>query len=151
MIFMNLIIENNSNIELDDLISNQLIDSMKNYFISSIRDDKLIAFDNYINSEKLFKSNLYKSKQDYISTKDLLIECIDNLVYTKNTNLYIIEINSKKNSKKLDAKLIYISKLINYGNMQLAPYPIFTELFDYYAEIFPKIFEEYMETINKEE
>jgi hypothetical protein len=148
---MNLIIENNSNIELDDLISNQLIDSMKNYFISSIRDDKLIAFDNYINSEKLFKSNLYKSKQDYISTKDLLIECIDNLVYTKNTNLYIIEINSKKNSKKLDAKLIYISKLINYGNMQLAPYPIFTELFDYYAEIFPKIFEEYMETINKEE
>lgn len=136
--------------ELDDLdfpvepfLQEKLIPEIQNYFISSINPQRLEPFDKFINDISNIQYGLPENKKRYISTYDLLIACIYNLVYKKMGRQCIIEINSTKNAPNTNAKLLWIAKLVNYGNMQLAPYPIITELFDHFANIFYRIVNEY--------
>lgn len=142
---MNLIIDSELGVPLNAFLQEKLIPEMQEYFISSINNRKLEPFDEYINSLDNIQYGLPQGKKRYLSTKDLLLSCIYNLTYSISADDCIIEINSSKIAPNTNAKLLWIAKLVNYGNMQLAPYPLFTELFDHFADIFWDILKEYKE------
>ena len=134
---MNLEIENKSDIQLDEYISQTLMPSMQKTFISHIDDRLLVKFDKYL-------TDVYSQYVNgIISTRKLIIDCIYNLIYNKTDSTYIIEINPNTKIDTIDVKHIDIARLVNYGNMQLSSYPIFTDLFDYYAQVFPDMFKRY--------
>ena len=58
----------------------------------------------------------------------------------------VLEINSNNFIPNTFAKFISIINTINYGTLTLAPYPIYTETFNYFAQNI----EEYLDTYLKE-
>lgn len=141
---MNLIFNlDDINFPLEPFLQYKLIPEIQNYFISSINPQRLEPFDRFINDMSNIQYGLPDNKKRYLSTYDLLITCIYNLVYKKTGEECRIEINSTKNAPNTNAKLLWIAKLVNYGNMQLAPYPIISDLFDHFANTFHNIVNEY--------
>lgn len=120
-----------------------LIKQIQQYFIGSINPDKLIIFDIYF---KDFNWGFKDKRTHFISTNQLLISTIYNLRYTKSMDNYTIDINPNVIIPNTSAKFIDIAKLINYGNLEVPAYPIFTDTFDYIADNFEFFFNEYSRT-----
>lgn len=104
---------------------------IRNKLIATIEDKKLIVWDEFFNNNPVYIS-IYKKK---ISTRDIIIAGANNLDYTKSESNFIITINNNIFTPGLDRiKLQSICKLINFGNLEIKGYPIFTDTFDYFAE-----------------
>ena len=139
---MNLIIDDIKSKNFDSFVE-WLIEQIQQHFIGSINPQRLIVFDNYF---KNFDWGFIDKKTHFISTKQLLISAIYNLRYRKTMNSYTIEINPNAVIPSTSAKFIDIAKLVNYGNVELPAYPIFTDTFDYIADNFGFFFDEYSRT-----
>ena len=63
------------------------------------------------------------------SAYDIIINAINSLEYVRQGSNYIVQINMYKNAPKSTAKLSDICYLINYGNMEMPPYTLFTDVF----------------------
>ena len=64
-----------------------------------------------------------------IDIKTILIYGINHLHYTETSEKIIIKMNYYLNCPNIDAKLYDICKLVNYGNLNIKGYPIFTNVF----------------------
>ena len=134
---------NNCDYDISDFISTTLIPKIKDTFISYLDTKRLIAFDIYLNSNKLRIFGINNPKI-IISSKNILLGAINNLKINRNSNNYIIEIDPNITIPKLKAKFIDIANLINYGNLGLSSYPIFDKTFNYVASIYGKLYEDYI-------
>lgn len=104
---------------------------IRNKLIATIEDKKLIVWDEFFNNNPVYIS-IYKKR---ISTRDIIIAGANNLDYIKSESNFIITINNNVFTPGLDRiKLQSICKLINFGNLDIKGYPIFTGTFDYFAE-----------------
>ena len=104
---------------------------VRDKIIQSIQDDKLKAWDKYINENPTYKS-IYKK---HINIKDIIVAGAANLDFTKSESNFMIFINRNIFTPGLDRiKLESICKLINFGSLEIKGYPIFTNTFDYFAE-----------------
>lgn len=74
---------------------------------------------------------------------EILDICISNLIFRKQQSNYIISINSNINIPETSAKFIDIARAVNYGVLGYSAYPIFSDLFDYFAENFFEYKEKY--------
>ena len=128
---MNLIINNKDNLELD-IFCEILISLMQNYIQTKLDENQLIRFDSYLNNNNIiiFNNNIKR----FISTKEILIGSVYNLKVIRDQNKYIIELDPNVNIPNTYAKFIDIVKLINYGNLTLAAYPIYTNMMNYFAD-----------------
>lgn len=114
---------------------------IRNKVIKEININKLIRWDEYFNSETVYKS-IYKKK---ISTKDIITAGICNLYYQTSETGFWIKINPNIFTPGLDRiKLDTICRLINYGNQQISGYPIFTTVFEDIAQHINEYVERYM-------
>lgn len=96
-----------------------------------VKKSKLKNWDNYLNNYfqlKNFTKNTY-------STEYIIQLGIKNIIYKYDAKLIEIYINEHIYIPGLDrVKLNSICKLVNYGNQELAGYPIFSEVFNYIAD-----------------
>lgn len=116
---------------LDKSFINWLCIQIRNEVIANINLKKLDNWDQYFNSETVYKS-IYKKR---ISTRDLIVAGISNLYYQVSEDGFWISINPTKLTPGLDRiKLETICKVINYGNRQIIGYPIFTDTFQNIAD-----------------
>lgn len=130
------------NCSIDKFIKVKVLSSLKSTVNRLLDTNQLIRFDNYINN-KLNYLKMYPNKM--VSTKSLILECIANLVINKYNNTYIIKFNFNKNASNLKAKLLYIAKLIDCGNLELQAYPIFTRAFNEVYNNISKLLKEFKE------
>lgn len=119
---------------IDDVVefSLWLVPKIQKYFVDIINDKKLIKINTYLNEHKAFYFNYNEKRQ--ISAKNILIGSIYNLHVKEMQDLTIIEISSNVTIPNTSAKFIDIAKLINFGNLSLQGYPIFTETMQYFAD-----------------
>lgn len=142
---MNLIIENPDNVNLNDFCS-WLKPIIIDYANNAIIDKKLVRFNKYVNNDINIK--WFANKPLKINCKDVLLAGLNNLVYKRQGNDYIIEIDANNYIYNSSAKFIDIIKLINYGNMVLSAYPIVDKIFDYITENLETYYSQYLQEVN---
>lgn len=121
-----------------------LIKKIQDKFIASINEDKLIKWDAFFEESNEYKS-IYKKK---ISTKEILIVGIRNLVCNDIPQKLIITINKNQFVPGLDrVKIDVICRLINFGNTSIKGYPIFTEVLTEVSENIGEYIDMYIEGI----
>lgn len=126
---------------LDRPFINWLCIQIRDKVIVDLDLNKLINWDNYFNSEIVYKS-IYKKK---ISTRDVIIAGVSNLIYQLSDSGFFISINPNIFTPGLDRiKLLTICKTINFGNQQITGYPIFTNTFQYIADHLNEYMERFM-------
>ena len=143
---MNLTFNASSGTDLSGFIKQALYVEIRNIFTSLLDDRYLEAFDEYLNSGNIIEFNIPVNKSVKISTKNILIGAINNLIFTKQqNNKYIIEINPNEYIPNMRAKFIDIAKLVNYGTMSVPAYNIFDKTFELVAKKLPQVYKDYLE------
>ena len=138
---MTLTVDNPDRLDLDGFISERLIPEIQEVFSSMINDGKLISVNDFVNN------TLKLSPQGrWINVKDVLLSAIYNLVYTEMPDgSYVISIDSNQIVPDTRAKIIEVAQLVNYGNMSVPSYPIFDEVFNFFADNLNDLYIEYVE------
>lgn len=138
---MTLTVDNPDRLDLDGFISEKLIPEIQEVFPSMINDGKLISVNDFVNN------TLKLSLQGrWIDVKDVLLSAIYNLVYTEMPDgSYVISIDSNQIVPDTRAKIIEVAQLVNYGNMSVPSYPIFDEVFNFFADNLNDLYIEYVE------
>lgn len=127
---MKLIIESNND-DLDEFIE-FLINQIKLKVGSTLKPDRLTSLDAQLNSSNILSQMSYK-KNKKLSSYDIIMGAMDNLVYSKyKTAKYIIQINPIKKIPGTNIKYVDIINLINFGGMGISPYKIIGDTFDYF-------------------
>lgn len=104
---------------------------IRDKIISDIDCKKLIKWDEYFNTNNVYKS-IYKKK---LYTRDLITAGATNLDFTKSESTFTIFVNRNVFTPGLDRiKLETVCKLINFGDLEIKGYSIFTDTFDYFAD-----------------
>ena len=91
---------------------------------------KLTPFDEYFKSEEFNKL----SNNVRVSSKKVIVLGMTNLIhkrYETNTHIFI---NPNILFPGTDIKLVDLCKIINYGNMSIEGYPIFTDTFEHFSK-----------------
>ena len=143
---MELIIENPNNLNLDAFCS-YLISEMIEYIDNTINDNQLIRFDSYINNN--LKIRFIDKFPRLLKSRDILITAVQTLYYVKQGNDYIIKINPNNFIPNTYAKFIDIVSLIDKGNIDIPPYPIFTDAMEYFADNLQMYYNLYIEDTSK--
>lgn len=138
---MTLTVDNPDRLDLDGFISEKLIPEIQEIFPSMINDGKLISVNDFVNN------TLKLSPQGrWINVKDVLLSAIYNLTYTEMPDgSYVISIDSNQIVPDTRAKIIEVAQLVNYGNMSVPSYPIFDEVFNFFADNLNDLYIEYVE------
>ena len=141
---MNLIINNLTQDPLEDFIQSIIIPEIQIYFFKNISTDRLKSWDKYFETQYDWGYTLTPPE----STLNILIQGINALSIKNSQNFsYTISIDSNKNMPGTTAKLYDLCSLINYGNLEMSPYPIFEDTFKQVGFTIPLLFEEYIENL----
>lgn len=137
---MNLLIKKEHLHPLDDSknIIDFIIPEIYRFFYLNLDPNILKNWDNYFN----FRYNWWgeNNKENVLS---ILVQGINSLnIYNIREN-YIITINPNKNIPGTTAKLYDLCALINYGNLEMPPYPIFEKSFKQASAMTSLLFKNY--------
>mgnify|MGYP006326520591 CR=1 FL=1 len=139
---MELVITNKLETDLTDFC-NQIIMKMQEYIMIEVNQDHLEVFDNFINQKMQIPWVSQKMKRPLKTGSLLKASCQHLKVNNFNNQTYIIKIDSNATIPETYAKFIDIAKLVNYGNIQLSPYPIITKMMNYFADNLDKFYIDY--------
>ena len=117
-----------------------LIKQMREYLPKTIVSDKLDRFNLYINDPK---NKIITIK--LLDCSDILKAGTYNLICTQNGDYYTIRLDSKIFIPDSNAKFINIISLINYGNLMLKPYPIWSDMMQHFADNIEMYYRNYLE------
>ena len=139
---MNLIIKQKKFNPLDIFIIDYVIPELYRLFYLNLNPYLLKNWDEYFES-------IYKWEEEDTPklTLEILLCGIKNLRLMEMGGDYIITIDSNQNMPGTTAKLYDLCSLINYGNLEMPPYPIFEDTFKQIKPIIPLLFEEYTENL----
>ena len=111
------------------------------YILSHMDYEQIRGIETLINLDT--SKMLFGTK--FISLKDLIISATQNLRIQKIDNLYyIIDINPNVFVPNTKIKLLDVCKLINYGNLTVKSYPIFTCAFNNIKNNYNAIYNSYL-------
>ena len=140
-----LILDNETNIDLREFITTSLIPDIADYFISVLDKKQLRNIDNYINTDN-FKL-LYNIQEDQIlDSYTILVDAMNALTFSaKGKQSYQIYINP--NIRIANTNLTYdqFITFVDQGNLQINPYPVWSETLQYFAEESPLLYQFYKE------
>ena len=123
---MKLIIKDSQNLLTSDFL-NWLLDQIKSKLLISLDKNKLKTFDIYLNNSNLFKLTFISN----YSTEKLLKTCLDNLIISKLNQVITIQFDNNVLLFGLTLTSVEtFCKFINYGNVNIKGYPIFTNCFN---------------------
>lgn len=119
---MNLIIPR----KVENDFVNFIIDSMYEYLSDNLDPDRLVQAQLFVDSVNLYKSI-------YIPKIHVFSICRYPVFKTIAYNLfYKVEFDTNALVYGTLIKSVDIINLVNFGNMSVQPYPIFTQMFDYF-------------------
>lgn len=101
-------------------IQNQLIDN-----------EKLVLFDKFLHGYLSDIDDINSSQTNAISAQELIKIAQNNVISTRSSGLITLSINDKITIPNTHIKIEPLCRLLNYGNFDLPPYPIFDLTFDY--------------------
>ena len=139
---MNLIFKN---YDKDDNIldfSKWLLDKIPNIGKDLINESKLIKWNNYINDNKLIDWT-FVTRQ--INIKDVILGSLNNLRIRDEKSEIIIDLNPNIAIPNSYTSYISIAKLINNGNVDMNPYPIYDQIFNYVSDNFEVYYQRYLD------
>lgn len=137
---MNLIIKNPNQDILEEFIDMFVIPEIYIYFMKNIDSRYLKIWDTYF--EDKYNWGMKNTPQGAF---EIMVQGITSLNCSKSHNGdYIISINPNKIMSGTNAKLYDLCALINYGCLEMSPYPIFEKTFNHVAQLLPNLFEEYV-------
>ena len=113
-------------------------------YISSIIDFKKLNPINKYLKENLFKDKFYKKN---INALNIIVIGVYSIKYRKNKYKTVLYIDPYKKLPHTDIKLVSLCKLINYGNMDIKGYPIFTRGFNYIKENIDELYDRYLDQL----
>ena len=114
---MKLLIEKCGPKDLKLFIKDFVIPMATEIFISLVDRRRYSLWENYL-------QKLYRTKRQ-VNVDKILMQGISNLEFYRRGNDYELSINSNIICSEIPAKLIDVCALINYGNLEINPYPIF--------------------------
>lgn len=122
-----------------------LIKDIQETFTAELDDRQLRRFQEYFNST-ITKSNFFGINEKYtVSAKGIAISAIYNLVDTVTGDQHCLEINPSAIIPNSRAKFNSAARLINNGNMEVSPYPIYDKVFQYFADNLGDIYHKWLE------
>ena len=139
---MNLIFKN---YDKDDNIldfSKWLLDKIPNIGKELINESKLIKWNNYINDNKLINWT-FVTRQ--VNIKDVILGSLNNLRIRDEKSEIIIDLNPNTTIPNSYTSYISIAKLINKGNVDMNPYPIYDQIFNYVSDNFEVYYQRYLD------
>lgn len=137
---MQLQIKDNSGL-LDNKFAEWLVNDIQKQIIVNIDVNRFKQWDEYLNEKEVFNTTYLKT----IKSLDIVYEGIQSLTYTVRSPYIRIFINKQKYVPGLDRVPLYVfCDLINYGDLSLNGYPIFTDVFRDIEENFSKYVERYI-------
>jgi len=135
---MNLIIDNQEKQFTDDFMK-YLIYNIQRYMINRLDEKYVEIYTEYLNSNKFLLPHLKK-----LFAKDILISGIYNLKFMKLNDKYIIYIDNNQYISDSNIKIDSLCKFINFGNLLISGYPIFTKTFKYFKFNLVRYFNNYL-------
>ena len=111
----------------DDDFYSFIINYIEKIGVGRIDRKKLINWDLYFNSFSKLTNNFKKN----ISSYEIIISGIYNLIYIKREREVVIKIDPSQKLPGINAKINVLCSTINNGNLIVKGYPIFTDLFTY--------------------
>jgi len=116
---------------IDEGFNKYLVDKMYFWMSSNLNPEKLNQLQLFVNSDPIFKSIYIK----HIDLKEICYVAIQTLRFDiyRSANRVKVTVNPDLKIYGLDTiRIIDIVNLINYGNLFVKPYPIFSEMFGYF-------------------
>lgn len=123
-----------------------LLPQIQEYIYAGSDDRKLAAFDFYLNTNDIIQ---WQFQPQMIRTKNILIGASYNLIIKDYSDYYEISIDPNINIPNSYAKFIDIVSLIDKGNIDIPPYPIFTDAMEYFADNLQMYYDLYIEETSK--
>ena len=100
---------------------------------------KLLPIDSYLKT--------FFDKRKY-TAQEIIVAGLKNMTISHNQKQSIISINNNTKVPRTDKVLLHkVCQLINYGNMELRPFPIFTYVFEYVSNNINDLYNEYLSGI----
>lgn len=118
--------------EHNDNFIRWLINLYKTLIIIYINTDKLMAFNNYIDENEIYKKRYINS--DEFNVKNAIIGVLNNITYREIKDGYLISLHTNKPFPTHIASMTDICKLLNDGNLNFKGYPIFTTMFKHISD-----------------
>lgn len=100
-----------------------LINYIRVYLIEHIDKDRARAWDRYFLEDSLLSG---------VTLKQVIGESLKHLAITEFQDRFEISIKTEEKIRGSSAKLYEVCRLINYGNLSMVAYPIFTNTFKYF-------------------
>lgn len=116
-----------ANKHIDDYFIEWLIDRIRFEILGNIDEEQLNNFNSVVNQQQLFKR--VDNRNIKFDIRKAIVMSLQNIRYRKIKNVYIIEISSDTIYPHYLVKLSTLCKLLNYGNVNIKGYPIYTEAF----------------------
>ena len=136
---MNLYIKKEQFSHLDIDIIDFIMPEIYRFFYLNLNPDLLKNWDKYLN----FKYNWY-GEDNKNNILDILMQGINNLKIYSLDEEYIISINPNQVVSGTTAKLYDLCSLINYGNLEMPPYPIFKKSFEQASAVIDILLKDYI-------
>lgn len=135
---MQLLIMNKEEVNLH-LFCKYVINKIKQKALVLINTDKYSVRDKILNEDADLIEFIGAKRK--INCLVIIRQALNNLIYKSTpTNEYIIEINPNVYLYGTKTKIVTIVKLLEYGRLDLEPYPMFRKIFDEIAEHLPDLY-----------
>lgn len=107
-----------------------LIPKIQEYFVSNLNDKYIESYIKFLNNKNI---------------KYYLLLGVSNLECKEYYDYYIIQINPNVTFPETTAKLYDVCYEINYGSLNIPPYPIFSDAFNWAQQNKYRLYLEYLE------
>ena len=124
----------------DDAFISWLLRIIRFEIIKSLDDKRLISFNEKVESEELFES---KSNKKFDVRKAIILS-LNDLSFRKVKDTYIIEISGDKIFPNYNVKVKTICNLLNYGNISIPGFPIYSNAFQHVKSNLKRYYEMYL-------
>lgn len=126
---MSLTLDNKENINFNSFV-NYITLKIRTWILNNVNYTELKRWNDFFRSNDLGWPK-YNGKTIIPSAQDIIAGSAYHLKYKRNQNSYTIEIDPKAKIKDTNLNYATFASLINYGNLSMPAYPIFTKAFQY--------------------
>ena len=134
-------------IDMGEDFTKYIIKEIQPWLEKNINKDRLVSAQNYVAIEPKYKS-IYTP---IINLYFFSLACYAIIKVRKYSQFYELYFDEEAIVYGTNIRSIELINLINYGNMTVTPYPIFTEMFDYFNQNIEEIYQEYLSSLEEGE
>ena len=114
---------------------------LKSYIYCNVDVSKLEAFSDVVNNKQLYR-NRYNVEDDF-DIKDAILISLNDFRFRRVNEGYIFYLNTDLPFPTHIAEVEEVCQLLNYGSLDVQPYPIFSRAFKYINTNLTELYNQY--------